>query len=121
MHRLLAPVICLCLVAPALGDPRPFTFTTDAYPMGKGEWEYEQWVTYSGTETDRFDFRHELEFGITDNFDLSVYFFDCRHQVAADVEFNYAGGAVKATVPLPNPSPDKFALPAYAESKVPAI
>jgi hypothetical protein len=118
MHRLLVPVICLCLIAPALADPRPFTFTTDAYPMGKGEWEYEQWVTYSGTDTDRYDFRHELEFGITDNFDLAVYFLEWRHQDGAEDEFEYRGGAVEAIVHLLNPVTDKIGLSLYGEIKV---
>src|SRR4051794_12086737 len=62
----------------ALADPRPFTFVTDAYPMGKGDWEIEQWTTYNGgfdadANAQGFEFRTEYEFGITDNFDLAFY------------------------------------------------
>ncbi len=62
----------------AMADPRPFTFTYDTYPEGKGNWEYEQYITYrTHKESDKsytsYDFRHEFEFGLADNFDLSIY------------------------------------------------
>ena len=63
---------------PAWADPRPFTYTYDLYPEGKGRMEFEQWATWrqgprSGPGFDRLELREELEFGIADNFDLSVY------------------------------------------------
>ncbi len=69
-------LIASATLAPA--DPRPFTYTYDLYPEGKGRMEFEQWATWKqapGAEpgAGRFDFRQELEFGVTDNFDLSVY------------------------------------------------
>src|SRR3954464_9268790 len=62
----------------ASADPRPFTFTYDTYPEGKGNLEYEQWVTWENHRPDdhgfnRFDFRHEFEYGVADNFDISLY------------------------------------------------
>src|SRR5436190_13712240 len=62
----------------ASGDPRPFTFSNDTYPVGKGNWEYEQWVTWqkhkeNETRFDQVVFRHEFEFGLADNFDLALY------------------------------------------------
>ena len=60
-------------------DPRPFTFTYDAYPIGKGGLEYEQWVTFNADKGSEHDFRqlqfaHELEYGLADDFDLGFYF-----------------------------------------------
>jgi hypothetical protein len=68
----------LCLASPALADPRPWTFVYDTYPEGKGNLEYEQYVTYSHrTDADhsfsQFQFKHELEYGVTDHLDVSVY------------------------------------------------
>jgi hypothetical protein len=66
-------------------DARPFTFVYDTYPVGKGSWEFEQWVTYS-THTDdepgfdRVDFREEIEFGLADNFDLAFYLPSWRYE-----------------------------------------
>src|SRR5436190_19060106 len=69
----------------AQADPRPFTFNYDTYAVGKGNAEYEQWIT-SKTRTDedhsysRFDFRHEIEYGLADNFDISIYFANWRYE-----------------------------------------
>jgi hypothetical protein len=58
-------------------DPRPFTMVEDTYPEGKGAFEIENTVEY-GHRTHRdhglntFDFEHELEFGLADNFDLKI-------------------------------------------------
>src|SRR5262252_10920594 len=47
-----------------------WTYTTDLLP--KGRWEFEQWMTARWEKEhgtyDVFDFREELEFGVTDNF-----------------------------------------------------
>ena len=71
-----AAVVSVAAVAHA--DPRPFTFRNDTYAVGKGNWEYEQHVTWrkhkeSETRYDRVDFRHEFEFGLADNFDIAFY------------------------------------------------
>src|SRR3954469_20916029 len=78
MCRSFVAVLFALFVTTASADPRPFTFTYDTYPVGKGNIEYEQWVTWQTHKEDepgfsRFNFRHELEFGLADNFDLAVY------------------------------------------------
>ena len=52
-----------------------WTYTTDLLP--KGRWEFEQWVT-SRWEKEHgtysvLDFREELEYGLTDNFQIALY------------------------------------------------
>jgi hypothetical protein len=69
--------------------PRPFTFNSDTNPVGKGQGEYEQWVTYRHrTDEDnsytRLDFRHEFEYGLADNFDIAVYFANWRYEQTND-------------------------------------
>src|SRR4051812_43159197 len=76
----------------AWADPRPFTFVYDTYREGAGNWEYEQYVTWR--DSSRFDFRHEVEFGITDNFDLSIIVADWRYEDSNErtgTKFNSAG------------------------------
>src|SRR5829696_3892089 len=68
----------LALTGMLSADPRPFTFSNDTYPMGKGEFEFEQHVTWKHhTDEDAgfntIQFREEFEFGLADNFDLAVY------------------------------------------------
>ena len=77
-HMLVCTAVLLVIPLAALADPRPFTFSNDTYPMGKGDWEYEQHVTWRKHKEDeprydRVDFRHEFEFGVADNFDIAFY------------------------------------------------
>jgi hypothetical protein len=105
----------------AMADPRPFTFVTDTYAEGKGNWEYEQWITYDAEKDsdpgfDRFRLRHEFEFGLADNFDLAVYFLEWSYTDSA--EFNgtrWDGFAVEGIVYLSNPVTDIVGSGLYAE------
>src|SRR4030095_2437128 len=104
-----AATILLGLTLTTLADPRPFTFTTDAYPVGKGGWEYEQWITYQGHKKDdhdfsRFDFRHEFEFGVADNVDLAFYFPQWRwEREDGDTNVTFQGGAAETVIYFLNP------------------
>jgi hypothetical protein len=105
----------------ALADPRPFTFSTDTYAVGKGRWEYEQWVTWSTQkESDsgfqRLEFRHEFEFGVADNFDLALYLPVWRYDDAdgqAATRFGSVG--VEGVVYLSNPVTDFVGVGLYSE------
>ena len=118
-------LLCVVLVAlfssVAVADPRPFTFNTDTYPMGKGEWEYEQWITYSGEAQDNtsakaFAFRHEFEFGVADNVDLAVYFPEWSiEKDGDDWDEDFGGGAFEAVVYLSNPVTDFVGIGLYGE------
>src|SRR5436305_14641951 len=67
------------VIAPAM--ERFFTYTYEPETMPKGALEYEQWISLRAgrNETvgqDNFnlwEFRHELEYGVTDNYSLSLY------------------------------------------------
>ena len=52
-----------------------WTYTTDLLP--KGKWEFEQWMTARWEKEhgtyNVFDFREELEYGVTDNFQIALY------------------------------------------------
>jgi hypothetical protein len=119
---ILVPV--LALAATAAADPRPFTFNTDTYPMGKGDWEYEQWVSYRAHKEDesdfqRFDFRHEFEFGVADNFDLAVYLPTWRYEDSEDFSGTRFGSVdVEGIVYLSNPVTDFVGFGIYSEVKV---
>lgn len=118
---LLGAVIVAVLSGFAVADPRPFTFNTDTYSMGKGEWEYEQWITFSGEAEDNasakeFAFRHELEFGVADNVDLAIYFPQwaiAKDDDEWDTEFE--GGAFEVIVYLSNPVTDFVGIGLYSE------
>ena len=121
MKNLLCVTLVALLSSVAVADPRPFTFNTDTYPMGKGEWEYEQWITYSGeaqdiTSAKAFAFRHEFEFGVADNVDLALYFPEWSiAKDGGDWDEDFGGGAVEAVVYLSNPVTDFVGIGLYGE------
>src|SRR4051812_12253074 len=78
LRHLTAAAVLLAIAGFARADYRPFTFTYDTYPEGKGNLEYEQWLRWDNHRPEdhgfnRASFRHEFEYGVTDNFDLSLY------------------------------------------------
>lgn len=117
-------VSAIALSAPVMADPRPFTFSNDTYPMGKGDWEYEQWATYSVSKEDesdfqRLDLRHEFEFGLADNFDLAFYLPSWRYEDSEDFSGTQFGSVdVEAIVYLSNPVTDPVGLGLYNEVKI---
>src|SRR5205823_6592333 len=60
---------------------RYFTYTYEPETMPKGTWETEQWVTLRAIRNSAvgqedfnlWEFRQELEYGVTDNYSLSLY------------------------------------------------
>lgn len=110
--------------AVALADPRPFTFSNDTYPMGKGDFEYEQWITWrkhteNDTAYDRVDFRHEFEFGVTDSFDLAIYLPTWRYEETEDhTGTQFDSIDVEGIVYLSNPVTDLAGIGLYAEIQV---
>ncbi len=68
----------LCGVGVARGDERMFTYSSEAVSvLPKGGTEFEQWVTYRGGKQDgvfaRWDFREELEYGVSDRYTTALY------------------------------------------------
>src|SRR5436190_8376820 len=66
------------LTPAARADNRHFTFVYEAQTPKQGELEYEQWVTWSrrsdeDSKLNVVSFRHELEYGITDNWMVALY------------------------------------------------
>jgi len=114
----------LLLTTLVSADPRPFTFTYDAYPIGKGAAEYEQSVTFNahkGSEHgfNQFEFLHELEYGISDNLDLGLYFLRWKYEDSSENSgIQYDGGAVEFIYTILNPAKDHWGLALYAEFAV---
>ena len=121
MEKRLAAVFVLLWTALALADPRPFTFTYDAYPIGKGAAEYEQWITFNankGTEHRfrQFEFLHELEYGISDDLDIGFYFLRWNYQDSHERSgTQYDGGGVEFIYTVFNPAKDRWGLALYGE------
>ncbi len=108
----------------AYADARRFTFIYGANPSTPGSVELENQVTFrTGTNGDRFsqvDVRHEFEFGITKQLQLSLYVADWNyHSGLTDQSsgYAYAGTAVEAIYNLSNPVADAVSVSIYEELK----
>jgi hypothetical protein len=121
MRKLVFVVLFAVLALNLCADPRPFTFTYDLYPEGKGNIEYEQWATYQAhTDEDsdyqRITFRHEIEYGVTDYFDLSVYVANWYYQDSdAFTGTHYDSSSIEGIVYLSSPVTDPLGVALYME------
>src|SRR6185436_12100605 len=84
--RTLAPIVAL-IAGCAVGTPaasateRFFTYSYEPETMPKAAWEIEQWVTLRAGRNShvgqdnyhKWEFRTELEYGVTDNYTVSLY------------------------------------------------
>src|SRR5437867_5177583 len=122
MGRLSATLLTLLVLGSfAAADPRPFTFTYDAYPIGRGAVEYEQWITFNANKDSEHDFRqlqflHELEYGISDDFDLGLYFLRWNYENSTERSgTQYEGAALELIYTIFNPAKDRRGLALYGE------
>ncbi|HSI34375.1 MAG TPA: hypothetical protein VK986_12360, partial [Tepidisphaeraceae bacterium] len=107
----------------AAADPRPFTFVTDGYAVGKGSAEFEQWATWKHHKKeepgyDRFEFREELEMGLADNFDLAIYLPNWSYEDSDSRKgTRYDGVSVEAIYYLTKPT-DFVGIALYCEVSI---
>jgi len=104
---------------------RAFAYSYGTLVMPKGIWEYEQQVTWKHDKHDkdssynRFDVRHELEYGITDRLQAALYF-DWRYTGGESVSNDRArfrDVALEVVYQLTNPNVDAFGSALYGEVK----
>jgi hypothetical protein len=111
------------LMLPALmaGDRR-FSYVYEATTSAKGEIEIENFVTWktkrSGHEpANQFDFRHEIEYGLTDRFQLGLYVADWK-VVSNKNTAIYQDTALEGIYNLTNPVTDLIGSGLYGEVKL---
>jgi hypothetical protein len=114
------------LLGTALGSSlsaaeRRFAYSYETTGMPKGLWEYEQWVTWKAYgDKDRLDFKHELEYGLTDTLTLSLYLANWRYEDGDDVasETDYKSSAVSLRRTLTDPNESFLGSALYGEVTV---
>jgi hypothetical protein len=124
LHRFVIALLVLVLAGIAQADPRPFTFTYDTYPEGKGNVEFEQWATWEhrtaeDSKFNSYNFREEVEIGIADNFDLAFYVPNWHHEdssAGSQTKFDSVG--MEAIVYFSNPVTDFIGSGLYGEIDV---
>jgi len=122
----LAVTILLMSLQPmAHAGDRRFAFLYEATTTPPGTVEYEQFVTWkkskkTDSDFDRFDFRHEIEFGLTDHLQMGIYLADWRYQDGGSVRNDraqYRDTAVELIYNLSNPTTDPLGMALYGEVK----
>jgi hypothetical protein len=131
--RLATPTIATILALAQLALPRftaaterRFTFTYETATAPKGHVELENWVTWRHSDergphdADLFQFRHELEFGVTDKLQFGLYFFDWRYdehdQDGHRAAWEHSG--IELIYNLTNPTTDFLGSALYLEALV---
>lgn len=109
------------LTASAHAGARRFTYVYEATTGRPGGVEIENWVTFETHKPDdhgfrEVAFRHELEFGITEHLQASVYLADWQYENGAGT--TYSGSALELVYNFTNPVADPIGLAAYQEYKI---
>ena len=106
----------------ALAGARHFTFLYEAPTSAPGSIELENWITWERVtnpeQSDQIGFRHEIEIGVTDHFQASIYFADWFYERNRNQSgFNYSDSAIELIYNLTNPVIDPVGLSVYGEIK----
>jgi hypothetical protein len=125
---------CLCL-AIAHADERRFTYTYEPELIPKGGLDFEQWVTLrtqrtAGGEVQQdnynlWEIRDELEYGVTDNYSLSLYlnfaaesFRDVsQHPPVHRSSFDFQGVSLENRYMVLNPANHAVGITLYLEPR----
>ena len=116
---------CLLVTQRVEGGARRFTYVYEATTAAPKTFEFETWVTWktSPEEERRFnavDFRHEIEFGVTDHLQLALYVADWGYTedpLANEHGFKYQDSAIEAIYNLTNPTTDLLGSAVYGEAR----
>src|SRR5438876_9387745 len=115
----------------ASATERYFTYTYEPETMPKGSLEYEQWVTLRAGRSaavgqdnfQRWELRHELEYGVTDNYTLSLYLNESVETFRDPVthanhsDFHFDGVSLENRFMLLNPADHAVGLALYLEPR----
>src|SRR4030095_7 len=102
------------------GGVRHFTFLYEANTSAPGSLELENWITWQRAtgpgRFDQIDFRHELEYGVTDRFQMSIYLADWFYERDPQHSgFAFSDTALELIYNLTNPVVDPVGLSIYGE------
>ena len=117
-----AALVFAALPQDAQAGERRFAYTYEVTTSPKNSVEFENWVTWKARrgsdKTDRFDFRHELEIGLTDSLQLGLYLSDWRvERKGGHTEADWRNFGGELIWNLSNPTTDFLGSALYGEVK----
>jgi hypothetical protein len=103
-------------------DVRHFTFIYEALTSPPGSFDFENSITWKRTtnpgQSDQVEFRHEIEYGVTHHFQVSVYVADWFYEKGPDRSgTTYSDSSVELIYNLTNPVVDPVGFSLYQEYK----
>ncbi|MEZ5302390.1 MAG: hypothetical protein R3F11_17415 [Verrucomicrobiales bacterium] len=105
----------------AQADDRRFAYNYEVTTMPQGAWEFENWMTWShyGSK-ERFDFRHEIEYGLTNDLQIALYLADWRYEDldGGGSDADYRNTAIEVIYNLTDPVNDAIGSALYGEVKL---
>lgn len=120
--------LAACFVSVAQADEeekegRRFTYVYEATTEEPGEVESETWTTWKTSPANerRFnaaDFRHEVEFGVTEHLQVAIYLADWGYREDPNLKehgFRYQDSALELIYNLTDPRTDLLGLALYGE------
>ncbi len=132
-HPVLAPALAglVAGIATLHADDRRFTYSYEPETLPQGVTEFEQWITWrtqrnatvDQSNFNRFDLREELEYGVTDNYTVSLYLNNkVEHfrevSTASNVsQFTFDGISIENRYMVLNPADHAVGLTLYLEPR----
>lgn len=132
VKRLLVLALLIMILAPdAWATQRLFTYTYEPETMPQGALEFEEWTTLRAVRNNkvgknhytRWDLRQELEYGVTDDYTLSVYlnekseYFRNPTTFAKTDTFKFDGISIENKWTVLNPVNHPIGLSLYLEPR----
>ncbi len=119
----LSLLLAILAAAPASAGSRRFTYVYEVKTSPPGDVEVENWITWKTSKPDdrsldQVEFRHELEWGITDKLQAAIYLADWnyhRGMSAGERGFALSGSAIELIYNFTNPVSDPIGLAVYQE------
>jgi len=115
---ILSGAVVLALAAGLSGGSaaeRRFVYSYEAMTYAPGSLELENYVTWRDGDSDRIDFRHEIEWAVSERLQLGFYLVDWRLYEGEGAE--YHDTAIEAIYNLTNPNTDFIGSSIYGEVK----
>ena len=116
MKQALCAICALLLPSICLAGARHFTFVYEAPTSPAGSIESENWTTtrFSDGFTEA-NFRHEIEIGITEHFQASIYFANWHYTRRENRGAHYDSSSLELIYNLTNPVTDPIGISLYQE------
>jgi hypothetical protein len=127
----ICPAVLLICTAVCYGDERRFAYTYEPEVSPKGSLEFEQWVelrtqrnqTVGQENFNKWEFREELEYGVTDRYSVSGYLITSSESFRNtetshdESQFRFDGIAIENRYMVLNPAEHAVGLTLYFEPR----